>query len=222
MEAQIPPRISVVIPQWGQFPLTARVIDRLWQFESHQTELIVVDDGSPDLRACPLTGDRRVTFLEQDHQGVTSAWNRGANSARGTFLVFLNNDVQIEGPFLNRLIQPLEEHDVVMSGCRWRQERAIPHSVAPGAPRELLEGWCFAIPRIDFNIIGGFDERFRLYFSDTDLQWRLLSRSSNSRLVAVSNLPAGHQGHVTARTNPQRRELHAHDRRAFLQKWSSE
>lgn len=221
MEAVAPPAFSVVIPQWGQFPLTARVVDQLWGYDSSQTEIIVVDDGSPDYTKCGLIGDRRIAMLQQRHRGVTSAWNRGAKRARGTFLVFLNNDVRIEGPFLHRLIQPLDDRGVVMCGCRWRKERGIPRSIASRLPRELLEGWCFAVRRIDFEEIGGFDERFRLYYSDTDLQWRLLSHRTGSRLEKVPDLPLVHEGHVTTRTNPRRRTLHAQDRRVFLQKWSS-
>jgi GT2 family glycosyltransferase len=213
--------ISVVIPQWGQCSLTAHVIDRLRRYELHETEITVVDDGSPELAKCEFINDCRVRFLGQRHRGVTSAWNRGAGQACGTYLVFLNNDVQIEERFLSRLVRPLEDYDVVVSGCRWRQERGVPPAIASDLPRELLEGWCFAVRRADFESIGGFDERFRVYFSDTDLQWRLLAQKSDSRLECVPNLPISHEGHVSTRTDPRRREHHTQDRRAFLQKWSS-
>lgn len=221
MEAPSFPSISVVIPQWGQFHLTAHVIDRLRTIETHETEIIVVDDGSRDVAACPLAVDPRVKFLRQRHRGVTSAWNRGARHACGKLLVFLNNDVQIEGPFLSRFVRPLDEPQVVMTGCCWRRERSVPRSIASGFSRDLLEGWCFAVRRTDFETIEGFDERFRLYFSDTDLQWRLLARKTGSRLKCVPDLPLSHEGHLSTRTNPQRREQHARDQRSFLQKWRS-
>jgi len=214
------PSVSVVIPQWGQFSLTARVIEQLCRHESRETEIVVVDDGSPELETCEFLNDARVTFARQRHRGVTSAWNRGAREASGTCLVFLNNDVRIEGPFLDRLTHPLGGRDVGMTGCRRRRERGLPHVLASGLPRTLLEGWCFAVRRADFESIGGFDEQFRLYFSDTDLQWRLLARQPGSRLECVPHLPISHEGHVSTRTNPQRREHHARDRKTFLGKWS--
>lgn len=212
--------ISVVIPQWGQFHLTARVIDQLCQCESDEVEITVVDDGSPELSTCGFIHDPRITFVRQRHRGVTSAWNRGARGACGTCLVFLNNDVRIQGPFLRRLIQPLNDRNVVMTGCRRREERGVPPTVASSLPRNLLEGWCFAVRRVDFETIGGFDERFRLYFSDTDLQWRLLAGQPGSRLECLPELPISHAGHLSTRADPQRRRQHARDRRSFLQKWS--
>lgn len=222
VEASDSPTISVVIPQWGQFSLTSRVIDQLCRYESCETEIIVVDDGSQNLATCEFISDHRVKFLRQQHRGVTSAWNHGARKASGTILAFLNNDVQIEGPLLDRLVRPFGDQNVVMTGCCWRRERGVSQTVARSLPRELLEGWCFAVRRSDFESLGGFDERYRLYFSDTDLQWRLLSGQPGSRLECVPDLPVSHQGHVSTRTNPQRREHHARDRRAFLQKWGAE
>lgn len=221
MKAPAPPSISVVIPQWGRFLLTAHVIDRLRTFETQETEIIVVDDGSPDVAACPFADDPRVRFLRQRHRGVTSAWNCGARHACGKFLVFLNNDVQIEGPFLSNFVRPLDEQTIVMSGCCWRREHGVPRSVASAFPRELLEGWCFAVRRSDFEAIEGFDERFRLYFSDTDLQWRLLALRRSFRLACVPDLPIAHTGHLSTRTNPRRREHLVRDQRSFLQKWRS-
>lgn len=210
---------SVVIPQWGQFDLTARLVEQLRTHEPREAEIIVVDDGSPDFHACEFADDERVQLVRQSHRGVTAAWNRGARQSRSCYLIFVNNDVEATGPLLDRLTRPLQEKDVAMTGCRWRTERGVPDDIAPHMPRELLEGWCFAVRRIEFDIIGGFDERFRLYFSDTDLQWRLLSQRDDLRLEAVPGLPLVHRGHVSTRTDPRRREHHARDRREFVRKW---
>jgi glycosyltransferase involved in cell wall biosynthesis len=56
-------------------------------------ELIVVDDGSTDgtekLVASYLP---RLTYLYQEHQGISAARNRGITSARGEYISFLDSD----------------------------------------------------------------------------------------------------------------------------------
>ncbi|MBD3673497.1 MAG: glycosyltransferase [Planctomycetaceae bacterium] len=211
---------SVIIPQYGEFDLTQRLIRNLEVYEHPTTELIIVDDGSPELDRFHAPPINHLKVVAQPHRGVTAAWNRGVHHSCGEVLIFLNNDVTCTGAWISRLREPLEDRNVVLAGPRMRRERLIPHAVAQEFSRCVLEGWCFAVRRQDFLRVGGFDERFEMYFSDTDFQWRLLKMNQQGCLREVPDLPLKHAGHATTRHLDRRRDVHASDRRKFLQKWS--
>lgn len=213
------PTTSVIIPQYGQHQLTQRLISQIRRFESPEVELIIVDDGNLDCDFFDDRPDRKVRYFRQSHRGVTAAWNAGAKLATGDTLVFLNNDVVVSESFLPRLIEPLQQSAIAMTGARLRRESLSPKSHCGKFPRQLLEGWCFAVHRGTFERLEGFDERFRLYFSDTDFQWRLLSLEEHAQLICVPQLPLQHLGHASTRSHPARLQLYEEDRQRFEEKW---
>lgn len=211
---------SVIIPQYGEFDLTQRLIQSLQAHEDPATELIVVDDGSPAFSRfqCPEMSHLKV--VSQPHRGVTAAWNTGVRHSSGDVLIFLNNDVKCTAPWISQLQKPLEIENVMVVGPRMRTERLLPNSIAPDSPRCVLEGWCFAVRRADLFRLGGFDERFEMYFSDTDFQWRMLTLNQEGCLKEVPDLSLNHTGHATTRKYGRRRDVHAADRKKFIEKWS--
>jgi GT2 family glycosyltransferase len=160
--------------------------------------------------------------VEQPHQGVTRAWNAGAAQVRTSFVVFLNNDVLTSGPWVDALLAPLRRGSRKLSGVAWRDERALPPEFAAALPMtRFVTGWCCAIPVAGFQEIGGFDESFRLYFSDTDLQTRLMIAFGRECLTVVDEVRDAlrHRGHASTRQLPQRRAIWTADRDRFIAKW---
>lgn len=213
------PTTSVIIPQYGRHKMTHRLISQIRRFESPEIELIIVDDGSPDDDVSSFRPDWNVRYYQQMHRGVTAAWNAGAKLAASDVLVFLNNDVVVCEQFIHRLIEPLKHARVAMTGPRLRTETLAPKNLSPHSPRSLLEGWCFAVLRDTFERLEGFDEQFRMYFSDTDFQWRLVALEEEAALIDVPQLPLQHQGHASTRTHPARHQLHREDCQRFVEKW---
>lgn len=214
------PAVSVIIPQFGEFAQTERLLHQLRAAHADDCELVVVDDGSPGDDPFPWREKLDTRCLRQAHRGVTAAWNFGAGCAQGERLVFLNNDVEVAGSFLERLIEPLASPGVSMTGAEFRRETAVPEDLLMPGRERVLAGWCFALRRADFEALGGFDERFVLYFSDTDLQWRIVEAWGAAALAVVHGLPLRHQGHATTRHCADRRMLWRNDREAFVGKWS--
>lgn len=203
--------ISVVVPQRGQVALTVACVHGLRRWEAAAVEIVIVDDGSPEQdreasRELEYLGCRMVWRMPT---GVTASWNAGWRAARGGVVVFLNNDVVVDGPFLEQLVQPLKQAHV--TGVRWRSEHGV---------GRLLEGWCFALRRETLVALGGFDERMRVYFSDTELQRRIIGKwGPDGVQVPAGTWPVTHLGHRTAH-NPawreERRQVWRDDRRAFV------
>lgn len=185
----------------------------------------MVDDGSPTRERALLQAARlsevRILTLER-RQGVTAAWNRGWRESRGSTLVFLNNDTVSNGVWLSRLIRPLNDPNVAMTGAAYRTGRFSTGPCRNVAAVRLLEGWCFAVRRELLESCHGFDRQLRLYFSDTDLQFRLRCRASDPDgcLVAVPGLPLQHLGHRSTARFAERRSQWLDDCSRFRRKWS--
>lgn len=196
-----------------------------------------------------------ITLLHQPHRGLTAAWNAAAHHATTSILVFLNNDTLASGPFVQSLINPLLRETAfpavestpcgtipaatpLLTGIRWRSERSLPAHVVRRLPTtQFLEGWCFAVRRDDLMRLDGFDESMRLYWSDTDLQCRLLqshladsnrlpSRAGDlspptpaTSLIAFPDLPVRHLGHRTTHADPTHLRQWKIDRDAFVARW---
>jgi GT2 family glycosyltransferase len=213
---------TIVIPQHDRTALTLSAVRALRRWEMRCWPIVVVDDGSNPIAAAELeqlSGD--VVLLRQPHHGVTAAWNSALRHVGTPLVVLLNNDVLIEGAWVDRLVQPLRSSVCMLSGVELRHEQAVPPAVLDRLGRSrFVAGWCWAFRVSDFRALGGFDESLRLYFSDTDLQARLLGRASpTADPVIVTSLSLQHLGHASTRSLTSRRAQWRADRARFIAKW---
>lgn len=214
---------TIIIPQYSRCDLTLNCIASLRKWLPAGCEILVVDDGSPDDSA-DRVAESGVRVIEQQHQGITSAWNRGIEQSDTETVILLNNDVVCHGEWITPLIKPLMTVQASLVGVGWRIETSLRREVLDrlGGAR-FLTGWCFGFQRIFWKQVGGFDESLHLYFSDTDFQGRASQLSESAGLQVVSGLPLEHLEHQTAHARqliPQRRSLWLRDRQRMLEKWS--
>ena len=146
-----------------------------------------------------LSADRRIRILRRDEAFNYSLYNNiGARAASGEILIFLNNDMTItQSEWLTELVMWAQQPGVGIVGARLMypnnriQHAGVimglvgsaghvfigepPYIQGPyGSPlqyRNLLAvtGACMAISRDMFEHLGGFDEAYRLTFSDIAL-----------------------------------------------------
>jgi GT2 family glycosyltransferase len=205
--------------------LTEQCVESLRRWERVRWPIVVVDDGSPGGYAeqHAMAAQSGIEVVRHGvHQGVSAAWNTGARRSRTQWVVFLNNDVLVRGRWVERLTGPLRRGKAVVSGAARRRERGLDAGRLRTccASRWFLEGWCLAMRVALWRTLGGFDEGFRVYFGDTDLQMRAQLFGA---LAAVEGLPLVHLGHRTAhdrRCLADRRECWRRDREWFLGKWT--
>jgi N-acetylglucosaminyl-diphospho-decaprenol L-rhamnosyltransferase len=159
-------------------------------------EIIVVDNASTDdtkLVCEELDGVKLIANAV--NEGYGRACNRGAASANGSHVLFVNPDVEIRevdltglqaetavAPF--GLVAPMLKHGT-HAVSRWPVD-LVRHVASPLRPRELptlrkratkRDGWWPAgalllVDRHEFVGLGGFDRRFFLYYEDLDLARR--------------------------------------------------
>ena len=90
------PTLSVVIPVYDPGKYLVPCLESVLGSSFADLEIICVDDGSTDGSADVLRAyaerDERVRVIVQEHQSVGIARNRGIETARGTYIHFLDAD----------------------------------------------------------------------------------------------------------------------------------
>ena len=125
--------ISVIIPVYRVEAYLRRCVDSVLAQTYTQTEVILVDDGSPD--GCPAICDAyaredgRVRVIHQENAGLSGARNAGIEAAKGAWLSFVDSDDYLAPEFLERLYRACVDTGSEMSVCRWeyvRGEQPVP------------------------------------------------------------------------------------------------
>lgn len=247
------PLVSVIIPVYNQFRFTHHCLAALGRdLGGPPFEAVVVDDGSEDdsrRLLCAYPGVRLV--LNAQNLGFIASCNRGAAEARGGYLVFLNNDTQVQPGWLDALIGTFEERpDAGLVGSRLiypdgRQQEAgailaadgsawnYGHLDDPYKPQysylreaDYCSGAALAIPRALFERLGGFDEHFApAYYEDADLAMRV--RAAGYRVYYQPAARVVHFEGVSAGTDrgpvvTGMKRYQAINREKFLARWGAE
>ncbi|MBG0812479.1 glycosyltransferase [Methylosinus sp. H3A] len=203
------PILSVLIMNYNRPRLTfASVMSVLSADIGIAYEIIVVDNGSEASLARALADMRlpvRLIMLSE-RRSFGSANNIAIESARGEFVLFLNNDAFVEKGVVESLLSELSDENVGLVGPVYRfpddscQEigRFVcldGHTYAPlstGFMWDILDNIdvdhisaaCVVVRRWDMLNIGGFDPEFEVaYYEDVDLCLRLKALGKSTRLV---------------------------------------
>lgn len=101
-------QLSVIIPVYKVEHTLRRCVESVLGQLPPQSEVILVDDGSPD--ACPALCDAwaqtdpRVLVVHQANGGLSAARNTGIEKARGEWLTFVDSDDWLEPDTLSAVL----------------------------------------------------------------------------------------------------------------------
>src|SRR3954468_436863 len=161
------PALTVVIPTLDAASERVRACVSAIQARTEGPyDIVLVDNGAPP-------------------QGFTAPVNAGLRTARGGYAVVMNDDVEV----LPGWWSPLRE--VLDAGASVVFPRTI-----DGAMREDFAAWCFAVSRAtleEFATAPGqfLDERFTVWYQDTDLNTRLVAAGRPPQLVEAARIRHG-------------------------------
>lgn len=103
-------QVSIIVPIYNTEKYLRRCVETLSRQTYKELEILLVDDGSTDGsgRLCDelaLT-DTRIRVVHKENGGLISAWKRGVEESRGSYLCFMDSDDWVE---LN-MIEEMTEH----------------------------------------------------------------------------------------------------------------
>ena len=235
------PLVSIIIPVFNKLALTQGCLTSLAR--THNTtasEIILVDnassDGTAEFLSAEQTAGRIRVVSNAQNGGFAQACNLGGQAARGSILIFLNNDTQVTDGWMDALVEAAQKPKVGVAGAKLLyangtiQHAGIefinglpdhPHRHAPGdAPaanqfRELdmVTGACFLMHRDLFLQLAGFDETYRNGVEDVDLCLR--ARAAGWKVVYEPKSVVYHlEGQSEGRFNHVQENL-----TLFFQRW---
>ncbi len=220
-------KLSVVIPTMNKVALLERTLDALLGQElapDDVWEIIVINDGSTDGTAAFLesragTGNvSLVVVTPPANVGRARARNLGARAARGTWILFLDDDIVAPPGLLRAHLALLDTNpDCGTIGYAVTEPDLIdaPHfhyldsrgvaRLEPGpAPGRFFVTQNAAVPRRAFLAVDGFDQDFSGYgFEDMEVAFRL-EDEAGIRFLAL--------------TAPVPRHVHHHTLEQYLEK----
>ena len=113
--------ISIIVPIYKVEEYLPRCIESILNQTYQDFELILVDDGSPDLSGdiCDAyaENDPRIKVIHQDNSGISDARNIGLSRARGEYISFIDSDDWVHPEFLQQLLYTIEKYDADIAEC---------------------------------------------------------------------------------------------------------
>jgi len=204
------PRVSIIMPLYNKAEYTEKCLYALAAHtgEDPDYEVIIVDNASSDwTKYLLLAFEGDVEILRNDENvGFARANNQGARSARGEYVLFLNNDTEPFEGWLREMVQLADSDErigVVGARLLYPQNDTVQHAgleMINGIPDhvfrgvaaeddrvlhsrdlDMVTGACMLVRRTLFEELGGFDEAYRNGVEDVDLCLQV--RSKGYRVV---------------------------------------
>lgn len=191
------PLVSIIIPVYNNFEFTYNCLKSIFYNSCDiDYEVIVADDASTDDTIHLDSVVKGVRILHnQSNIFFIQNCNQAASHAKGRYLLFLNNDTQVQYNWLKPLVYLLEKRqDVGMAGSKllypdgsiqeaggiiWKDGTAANYGRgdAPDLPEynyvrevDYITGASIIIRKDLWEEIGGFDRRYMpAYCEDSDL-----------------------------------------------------
>jgi len=225
------PSVYVIVLNYNGAQVTLNCVDSVLRIEYANFRVIVVDNGSTDdsvTRFKEALTDPRVQLLVNDkNEGYAGGNNRGmvrALAAGAEYIFILNNDTIAEPGCLTPLVEAMERDAVLgIVGCPLFGSGPHPSAncqmrfnLFTGANADLVEGAETAEPHeVDYiwgtamllrvgaiKRMGMFDDRFFLFYEDTDLCFRAREAGYKVSLVACAGVQ-----HLAGRTTVHHRPV---------------
>lgn len=220
------PTVSVIVVNYRGVDDTLNCLRALrdeLDYPAGSLQIICVDNDSGDGGAARIGALDGVQLVEAPaNLGFAGGCNLGAKHATGTVLAFLNNDARPDRGWVSAAVEVLRDEpavaavasrvldwdgrtiDFVDAGMTWFGMGYKRHTGEPAAghdrPKDVLfaTGSAMFVRAGVFRELGGFDERFFMFYEDVDLGWRLNLRGWRVRYEPRSL--AYHRHHASVST----------------------
>lgn len=198
------PEVSIVIPVYNQFEYTYNCLKSIMMNSGNvKYEILIANDCSTDCTKDieKVAQNVRLITTEKNVRFLLNC-NNAAKYAKGKYILFLNNDTQVQENWLQPLVDLIERDDSVgmvgsklvypdgrlqeAGGILWKDASAWNYGNRQDAEAseynyvkevDYISGAAIMIKKILWDEIGGFDERFApAYCEDSDLAFEVRKR----------------------------------------------
>ncbi|MCU1580510.1 MAG: glycosyl transferase [Rhodoglobus sp.] len=194
--------VSVVLVNFRGVPDTLEAIRHLGEIDWPQDrlEIVVVENGSGDDSAARLRAEAPHVklIISKTNDGFAGGCNKGVAGSSGEYIALLNNDARPDAGWIRAAIERFEESpevgavasrvldwegkfvDFIGAAMTWYGMGYKPFTgelppTRPDVAADVLFGTGAAmfVRRSVYDALGGFDERYFMFFEDVDLGWRI-------------------------------------------------
>ena len=244
------PKVSIVIPVYNQFEYTYNCLESILKKSGEiPYEIIIADDCSTDLTKDleKATEGIKIVRSEKNLRFLLNC-NNAAQHATGEYIVFLNNDTQVQTGWLDSLVSVMERDSKIgmagskllysdghlqeAGGIMWKDasawnygNRQNPNDSEFNYVRETdyISGAAIMIRAALWKEIGGFDERFvPAYCEDSDLAFEV--RRHGYKVVYQPKSVVVHFEGISNGTDVTsgQKKYQVENQKKFYEKWKSE
>ena len=243
------PRWSIIVPVYGNHKLTYTCLKSIaGTCAGAAIEVIVADDCAPEPASEALAMVTGVRFIRNEKNlGFLHNCNEAAKTARGEFVILLNNDTIVTDDWLSAMTVVFSDDARAglvgvkllfadgklqeAGGIVWRDGSASNYGRGqdPRRPEfnyrrevDYCSGACIMMPTKLWHQLGGFDERYApAYYEDTDLAFRV--REAGYRVIYQPHAEVVHfEGQTSGTDLTQGVKRHqVVNQKVFEQRWRS-
>jgi glycosyltransferase involved in cell wall biosynthesis len=113
--------VSVIVPVYNAESFIEKCLCSILNQTYRNLDIVIVDDGSTDKSGliCDRFSekDKRIRVIHKEHQGVSSARNKGIEVCSGGFISFVDSDDYIHPEMIGSLVSLVLEKSAEMAIC---------------------------------------------------------------------------------------------------------
>jgi glycosyltransferase involved in cell wall biosynthesis len=192
------PKLSVVVPilNYDSISFFMQTLSNAWD---ESIEVIIIDSAPFGQRQDSVNYDQSgkstiIRAIVDPPFNFHGHWNLGLRMARGEYIALVNDDILFGVKSLRHCVDAINRFELPVVYCQHTSgpaalEKFLPESakiadlplgfIGPAEYRGFF--WVFAADT--FNHVGYFDERFKLYYGDNDMWYRLIKWGYPPRCV---------------------------------------
>jgi GT2 family glycosyltransferase len=192
--------VSIIIPTFNGASRIRNCLEALLQ-QTHppDAEIVVVNDGSTD-NTTEVVGRYPVRLISQANAGPAAARNRGAREAKGSIILFTDDDCVPMQDWLAAMVEPFKDPETVgVKGVyRTRQKGLVARFVqieyedryrlmAHLPSIDFIDTYSAGFRRERFLEMGGYDTSFPVACAeDVELSYRMSARGWKMKFVPTA------------------------------------
>jgi GT2 family glycosyltransferase/glycosyltransferase involved in cell wall biosynthesis/uncharacterized protein YeeX (DUF496 family) len=242
------PLVSIIVLTYNNLVFTKACLESITNYTYYPNyEVIIVDNGSEDgsrdyIRNVVKDKPNWRLIANERNLGFAAGNNVGIISAKGDFIVLLNNDTYVSPGWLKNLIRPFAVNprlalagpvtnnigneakiDIAYNNMAEMIERSRNYTIAN--VRKILfvsnvAFFCVAIPRHIIDEIGLLDERFGIGFFDDDDYSRRVKEAGYEIAIVEDSFVHHHLSASFDQLQAERRQqLFEENKKLFEAKW---